>query len=125
MNNDVEGSTVKGTLLIHKEEKALFAPWYGFSHGNELNHDIVAYFCKFLLFEHLETNGKLCMNLMKKSELVQLVDLQIHDHMDDWVDAVLANKIIGKQKQKNVSDETELNRRPQDSLLTTVPCSTS
>ena len=75
----VDSNESQGTLLIHKEERAMFTPWYGFSLGNELNHDIVAYFCKFLLFEHLvkqrDTLGK---SLLNKHKLRQLTDLAIY-----------------------------------------------
>ena len=75
----VDSNESQGTLLFHKEERALFTPWYGFSHGNELNHDIVAYFCKFLLFEHLvKRKDNLGKNLLNKHKMVQLSDLSIN-----------------------------------------------
>ena len=75
----VDSNESQGTLLFHKEERALFTPWYGFSHGHELNHDIVAYFCKFLLYEHLvKRNDSLGKNLLNKHKLRQLSDLGIN-----------------------------------------------
>ncbi|KAF0973865.1 hypothetical protein FDP41_007252 [Naegleria fowleri] len=65
-------------LLIHKEHRVMFTPWYGFSHGNLFSHDIVKYFCKFLLMEHLiERESKLKKDLLSKLKNRQLTDLLV------------------------------------------------
>ncbi|KAG2382490.1 hypothetical protein C9374_005070 [Naegleria lovaniensis] len=65
-------------FLIHKEQRVMFTPWYGFSHGDYFAHDLVKYFCKYLLGEHLaERESKLKSNLFLKLENRQLLDVVI------------------------------------------------
>ena len=72
-----DGST-KNSLLLHKRERALFTPWYGFSHGYAFNTDLVAYFCKFLLYEYWgKPKTYLVEKLFQKHERDQLIDLVV------------------------------------------------
>ena len=68
----------KLSLLLHKTERVMFTPWYGFNHGNELSHDIVRYFCKYLVLEYLrEDDSNFKMKLTQKYQNVQLCDTAV------------------------------------------------
>ncbi|KAG2393291.1 hypothetical protein C9374_006822 [Naegleria lovaniensis] len=44
-------------LLIHREYRCFFTPWYGMPTPDELSHHIVKYFCKFMVEEYFVKTG--------------------------------------------------------------------
>ncbi|KAG2388862.1 hypothetical protein C9374_000301 [Naegleria lovaniensis] len=65
-------------MLIHKTERVMFTPWYGFSHGNQLSHDLVRYFCKYLVLEYLrEESSTFKTKLCQKYQNYQLCDISV------------------------------------------------
>ncbi|KAG2388787.1 hypothetical protein C9374_000226 [Naegleria lovaniensis] len=65
-------------MLIHKTERVMFTPWYGFSHGNQLCHDLVRYFCKYLVLEYLIGDDTVFKTkLSQKYQNFQLCDIVV------------------------------------------------
>ncbi|KAG2382070.1 hypothetical protein C9374_005862 [Naegleria lovaniensis] len=59
------------SLLVHKDYKVMFTPWYGCSHKNQVSHDIVLYFCRYLLYDAFQSSE----STMKTRLLNQLLNL--------------------------------------------------
>ncbi|EFC41063.1 predicted protein [Naegleria gruberi] len=76
-SSDYQGKD-RVSWLVHKNNKVMFTPWYGFSHGNNSQYDITFYSLKFLLFEYLRKSGETFVsNLALKQINNQLSDMEI------------------------------------------------
>ncbi|KAG2381890.1 hypothetical protein C9374_005682 [Naegleria lovaniensis] len=68
----------KLSMLIHKTERVMFTPWYGFCHGNQLSDDLVRYFCKYLVLEYLNKDDlNFKAKLYGKYQHCQLCDVVV------------------------------------------------
>ncbi|KAG2385520.1 hypothetical protein C9374_003335 [Naegleria lovaniensis] len=65
-------------LLIHKEHRCFFTPWYGMPTNEELSHHIVKYFCKFMVEEYfVKTGADFQTKLRSRYQNQQVTDIVI------------------------------------------------
>lgn len=82
------------SLLIHKEYKVMFTPWYGFSHGKQLAHDIVLYFCRYLLNDAFRSESSMKTRLWNQlSEFPQLGDISFRYYSNNH--RLFCNLLLG------------------------------
>ncbi|KAF0984099.1 hypothetical protein FDP41_008014 [Naegleria fowleri] len=72
-------SELKDCLLIHKEHRVFFTPWYGMPTNENMSHHIVKYFCKFMVEEYFVKNGGADFQVKMKSKYQnqQLIDIVV------------------------------------------------